>query len=257
MLIPGLVSITYRQLTPEAIIDLALNAGLSAIEWGGDLHVPHGDLVSAKRVGERTRANGLVCGSYGSYYRLGEQALIDGAADRVIETAVALGAPAVRVWAGARGSAETSDTERSRIVEDGRHFVLQAETRGVRVVVEYHASTLTDTAASATRLRDEIGHPALTLGWQPPNRFSDEQRVADLQSVLEAVTDVHVFNWRMKDGKIERRALAEAQDSWRSCLRLLREDGRDHHLMLEFVPEDNPAALEPEAATLLDLMNSA
>ena len=35
MLIPGLVSITFRPLSPREIVDLVAEAGLKAIEWGG------------------------------------------------------------------------------------------------------------------------------------------------------------------------------------------------------------------------------
>ena len=40
MLIPGLVSVTFRKLSRTEIAGLMVNAGLSAIEWGGDVHVP-------------------------------------------------------------------------------------------------------------------------------------------------------------------------------------------------------------------------
>ena len=36
----GLVSITFRKLSPRAIIDLVTRANLIGIEWGGDVHVP-------------------------------------------------------------------------------------------------------------------------------------------------------------------------------------------------------------------------
>lgn len=71
MLTIGLVSITYRKLTPAEIIPLVRDAGLSCIEWGSDVHVPQTDLENARRVGEMTREAGLTVSSYGSYYRLG------------------------------------------------------------------------------------------------------------------------------------------------------------------------------------------
>ena len=40
----GLVSITFRELNPLEIIRLVSKAGLDGIEWGGDVHVPHGDI---------------------------------------------------------------------------------------------------------------------------------------------------------------------------------------------------------------------
>ena len=41
-LIPGLVSVTFRQLSPEDIIDITYASGLKAVEWGSDVHLPAG-----------------------------------------------------------------------------------------------------------------------------------------------------------------------------------------------------------------------
>ena len=65
---PGLVSVTFRQLTPEGIIQLCMQTGLQTVEWGGDVHVPPGDVSRAAAVGELTRAAGLSITAYGSYY---------------------------------------------------------------------------------------------------------------------------------------------------------------------------------------------
>ncbi len=45
MIKSGLVSITFRQLTCEQIVDLVSKAKLDAIEWGGDIHVPHDNML--------------------------------------------------------------------------------------------------------------------------------------------------------------------------------------------------------------------
>ena len=71
MLIPGLVSITFRSLAPEEIIRLAAQADVQSIEWGGDIHVPAGEVDRAREVGRWTREAGLMVSAYGSYYRLG------------------------------------------------------------------------------------------------------------------------------------------------------------------------------------------
>ena len=54
-ILPGLVSITFRALAPREIVDLAARARLAGIEWGGDIHVPHGDLQRAGEAGRMTR----------------------------------------------------------------------------------------------------------------------------------------------------------------------------------------------------------
>ncbi|MEL7086971.1 MAG: hypothetical protein AAGL98_00775 [Planctomycetota bacterium] len=67
MILPGLVSVTFRKLTPTQICELAADAGLQGIEWGGDVHVPAGDVGAAKAVAALTRARGLAVAAYGSY----------------------------------------------------------------------------------------------------------------------------------------------------------------------------------------------
>ena len=67
----GLVSASFRALAPGEIVDLVAQAGLAGIEWGGDVHVPHGDVACAREVYRRTVDAGLTVCSYGSYYRAG------------------------------------------------------------------------------------------------------------------------------------------------------------------------------------------
>jgi 3-dehydroshikimate dehydratase len=50
MIKTGLVSVSFRKFSPEKIIEMVKNAGLCAIEWGGDVHVPHGDVELARKV---------------------------------------------------------------------------------------------------------------------------------------------------------------------------------------------------------------
>ena len=68
----GLVSITFRDLSPEEVVQVAVENGLEGIEWGGDVHVPHGNLAVAKKVARQTAEGGLKVASYGSYYRFEE-----------------------------------------------------------------------------------------------------------------------------------------------------------------------------------------
>ncbi|MET0262082.1 MAG: sugar phosphate isomerase/epimerase, partial [Rariglobus sp.] len=72
MIYPGLVSVTFRKLSPNEVAGLVKKAGLKGIEWGGDIHVPHGDLARAREVRELTLEHGLKTAAYGSYYRAGQ-----------------------------------------------------------------------------------------------------------------------------------------------------------------------------------------
>ncbi len=71
MICPGLVSVSFRSLNCKEITELVKNAGLSSIEWGGDIHVPQGDLKKAREVRKMTQDAGLMTAAYGSYYRAG------------------------------------------------------------------------------------------------------------------------------------------------------------------------------------------
>ena len=88
LLIPGLVSITFRPLSPQELIKLVAEAGLKAIEWGGDIHVPHGDVSRAQEVGRQTTEAGLSVAAYGSYYRLGVSEAAGLAFEQVLDSAV-------------------------------------------------------------------------------------------------------------------------------------------------------------------------
>src|SRR5882757_9894660 len=69
---PGLCSVTLRAHPPDEVLAVARSGGLEVIEWGGDVHVPVGDLGRAREVGARTEYAGLEVCSYGSYFGRGE-----------------------------------------------------------------------------------------------------------------------------------------------------------------------------------------
>jgi 3-dehydroshikimate dehydratase len=232
--IPGLVSVTFRRLAPDEIIRLVADAGLLAVEWGGDVHVPTGDLAVAAAVARRCADAGVAVEAYGSYYRAA------GDFAPVLETAVALGAPRVRVWAGDRGSASA---DRPAVVDGLRRAVAAAADVGVEVAVEYHANTLTDTLDSTLRLLREV--PGLRSYWQPPVGSS----VSDALEAVPAVEPVaaHVFSWA-DDGT--RLPLAARPELWQPALAALAALPGPRHALLEFVRDDDPRAFAQDAAVL-------
>lgn len=242
---PGLVSVTFRQLGVAEVARLAAEAGLDCIEWGGDIHVPHGDLAAAREAARITRDHGLAISAYGSYLRLGVE---DGPSfESVVETASALGAPIIRVWAGAKGSAECSPSERDRIVQAAWDLAGLAQQAGLTIAYEFHNHTLTDTPASAVKLLAETDHPAICTFWQPPWHLPGEERLKSLQSILPRLANVHAFCWRTPR---DRQPLAEGAAAWASYLNLIRSAGLNPDVLLEFVPGDDPGVLNREAATL-------
>src|SRR5262245_53309073 len=233
--LPGLVSVTFRQLTPAEIIALSVEHGMRAIEWGGDVHVPVGDLARAREVATQCADAGIGVEAYGSYYRT------TGEFGPVLETAIALGATRVRVWAGERGSAEESD--RGRVVRALRGVVGDAQRAGVEVAVEYHANTLTDSLVSATKLLGEV--PGLRSYWQPPigSTLGD---ALDAVPILQPVA-AHVFSW---DDVGRRLPLVSRERLWRAVIAELRALPGTRYALLEFVRDDDPLVFGVDAAVL-------
>lgn len=252
----GLVSITFRKLSPEEIVSLVKQAGDEVIEWGGDVHVPHGDVKTAERVGKWTRDAGLEVSCYGSYYRLGLAGFDpgNGAAvypefDAVLDSALALGAPLIRVWAGRGASKETDEKTRDVAVEDALRIAELAHSQGVGITYEYHAKTLTDEIESACRLLEATKHPAVTTLWQPPNDQPEEYILKSLDSVIPHLSNVHVFHWIFPNGQRERRPLSEGETRWKAYLEKLKPHGpRDY--LIEFVHGDETNQYLEDSACL-------
>lgn len=250
MIIPGLTSITFRPLEPEAIVELASEAGLKSIEWGGDVHVPHGDTAAAERIRRISEDAGLLLPSYGSYYRVGASEGKGPDFQSVLDSAEALGVHTIRVWAGVSGSETATPEDRAAVVEDLRRIADMAAALGMVVATEYHANTLTDTVESAAQLMSEADHPAALTYWQTPNGTSHEHRLRSLEAALPKLANLHVFHWVATENGNDRRPLAEGEESWKEYLRTAQDTAWDHHALLEFVRGDSQQQLVEDAATL-------
>lgn len=248
----GLCSVTLRDHSPASVLRVAAAAGLDAVEWGGDVHVPPGDTATAAAVAAATADAGLRVASYGSYHR----ALDPTGFDDVLVCALALGAPRIRVWAGDVGSARATRAERDRVVAGCADAVRRAGDAGVEIGLERHGGTLTDTPASTAELLaavdDAVGAATLTTYWQPPVDAPDDEALAGLSALLDRVSTVHVFSWWPGS---ERNPLASREALWGRVFELLATTGRDHDALLEFVPDDDPRHLPDEAATLRGWLN--
>jgi sugar phosphate isomerase/epimerase len=248
MIHPGLVSITFRKLSPAEIIALVRKAGLVGIEWGGDIHVPHGDVGRAREVRAMTQEAGLRVAAYGSYYRAGFSETNGLPFKQVLDSAVELGAPTIRVWPGNKGSAELGAEGRRVVVEDLRRIAGLAAQVGVSISTEFHGGTLTDTNDSAGRLLEEVDHPNLFTCWQPHNGEATDECVAGLRAVAPRLSNVHVFHWWPTSA--ERHPLAEGEARWAEFWREIGPLAGERFAMLEFVPGDTEEAFLRDAATL-------
>ena len=165
MLKTGLVSVTFRDKTPEEIISAVKQCGLEGIEWGGDVHVLPGDVSRAREIRHLTEQAGLAVWAYGSYFEAGEQT--PDLFPPVLESAKALGAPCIRIWAGTRGSAQADPEYVQRVISCTQAICDMASTAGIDICYEYHPNTLTDNCDSAAQTLRSVARDNLHLYWQP------------------------------------------------------------------------------------------
>jgi 3-dehydroshikimate dehydratase len=241
----GLCSVTFRGLDPDDVLAAAVAAGVEAIEWGADVHVPPGDLAVAAEVAKRSADAGIAVASYGSYLAAGKSS-----AERigpVLDSASALGAPNVRVWCPFGAPPGSDDGLFAAAARGLAAWSTEAEGRGLTLSLEFHVDTFTETAESTARLLDAAGRPAaLFTYWQPVEGRSPGE---ELSGVAADVSHVHVFHWT--DGG-RRHPLADGAEVWPPLLRTPL-GGRFPHercAFLEFVLDDDPAQLVADAATL-------
>lgn len=240
-LTPGICSVTLRSQGIDEVVRISSDAGLAGIEWGTDVHVS--DSESAAHAKEATMAAGLSVLSLGSYYRCG--AFED--FGRELDLATALGAPRIRVWAGELGSAEATEDQWDAVVKDARRIADLAADRGVAIAFEYHGNTLTDSPATTLDLLNRVNHPNVGTYWQPAVGLSDKQALESLHEVLPHLAGVHCFSWGPEG---ERLPLRNRKLLWQTVTDVLRGNGKDMDIMLEFVEDDLPENVLNDAAFL-------
>lgn len=244
-LIPGIVSVTFRNLSCKSIVKLAHDAGLKAIEWGSDVHVPAGNAELAELVRDNSAKAGIKPVSYGSYYGKGEAGYDTFV--KLVNTAKLIGTDNIRIWAGGKDSEDVGKAERVEYVAEVQRLADTAKENGIDISFECHRSTLTNTPDSALRLIEEIGRDNVYLYWQPLQSEDIELNKSIIKRFLPYLKNVHVYAWH----EWERLALAEHEKAWREYIDVLRQSEKKYAMLLEFVKADSTEQLKEDAQTLI------
>lgn len=251
-MIPGVASVTFRNREPRQIIELALKAGLQGIEWGGDIHVPTDQLQKAKEIGKECIQAGLAISAYGSYYKVGKSKDLGIEFAQVLDTAEALSAPIIRIWAGDRSSGMASESYCRKVLEESLEIADQAEKRQIQLAFEFHDDTLNDTYASSLKLLSKLDHPAIKTYWQPIHGAGAELNAAGIELILPWIVGVHIFHWWPKAEA--RLPLIAGLDHWKKYLNSLAKAERCIPGNLEFVKEDSAEQFLEDAQILLAMI---
>ena len=249
----GLCSVTFRNLSSSQVIFACVENGLQTIEWGGDIHCPHGDTLVATSLRRSCKDAGIDIPSYGSYFRMDPECAQPDFR-HVLDSALALGVSTIRVWAGRRSSLQMDESYRHRLVEEIRRIGSLAESAGCSIGIEYHRHTATDTNSHAMQLLAEVQHPAVKVYWQPRELTPVHERIEGLRMIRQWLCHLHVFNW--VGTPVQRRPLGEAVGEWEQYLSEAIKEGLDQGICayLEFVPGDSLDSLRVEAQSLKALL---
>ncbi len=270
MIRSGICSVTLAKKSVNEVIAIVKKAGLEGIEWGGNGHVPHGDTVIAAKVKTLTESAGLKVSSYGSYYRAGVSEAEGLSFASVLDTAVALGAPSIRVWAGNCDYGKADETIVEKVVSDTMRIADMAAKAGITVTFEFHGGTLTDNNDNALKFASMVEHPAIFFSWQSPHGYDIGHCLSGLNGLLPRLSTIHVYHWTI--GSYEKNMfnetvrplkhpedffshpLADGEERWREYFKAVNTTGCDHFALLEFVKDNSPEQVIADGKTLRELL---
>ena len=244
----GLVSISFRQLSVDEIVDIMKKSDLDCVEWGSDVHAPRDDFDKLNYIAKMQSEKGILCTSYGTYYKLGVEPVEE--LHAYIKAAKVLGTSVLRIWCGNKNYQDMTEDERVAFVEQAKLAAKIAEDAGVTLCMECHNNTFTNRLEGALRLMEEVNSDAFKMYWQP-NQFTDnETNFKYAEKIAKYTVNIHVFNWEGSN----KYPLADATELWRKYLSYF---SGNEALLLEFMPDGNPNTLPIEADALKNIIKGA
>lgn len=235
----GLVSVSFRQITPEEVLQAMKKAGLSYIEWGSDVHCPP---EKAEEIAVLQKKYEINCCSYGTYFDIGNTPLEK--LPDYIKAAKTLGTQILRLWAGkGKEFADYSPEEKTAFIAECRNCAELAKKEDVILCMECHKGTFTDCKEGALELMKAVNSEHFRMYWQPHQNKTVEENLAYASLLAPYTYHLHVFNWKDK----EKMPLGEAIPLWKQYLSYFEEE---HYLLLEFMPDGLIESLNQEAEAL-------
>ena len=263
--VAGMCSVTLRAQSIPEVATAAADAGLAAIEWGGDVHVPAGDVEAATEARRCCADLGLSIVSYGSYLFCTTDVAVE--VEPVLDTTEALGTTTVRAWCPfgiephAAGTATrpdesgSKDDDRAAVVDAVATLAAAAADRGIDVYLEFHGGTLTGVGGVGRRpaRSGRRPQPLQRLAAAVLGSAADSTPTATICARIGSrLAHLHVYEWD-PDGR--RHPLVDGAGAWPDRLATAasaaRPSGfRPRAALLEFVADDDLVALAADATTL-------
>lgn len=174
---------------------------------------------------------------------------------RCVHLAAALGAPLLRVFAGAEVSDEDWPRALSDLAASLRKVAAAAEAAGVTLAIENHMDTMATTASRTMEIWRAVGHPAVGVLYDPANlAFMQAEGFDEALAIqLPAIRHVHVKDLRWETGGKRRAALpGKGIVPWPRLVATLAAHGYAGPWSLEYEARWFPDELPPAEEGLVE-----
>lgn len=243
----GVCTIALKAYSIEDALLMIKKAGASCVEvWGGEHSPMMYDTDECRKLSSLISDTSLEVVCFGSYYKVGEEIEMRDiilSAENQCEAAKAMGAPLIRIWAGACNYEDASSSYVDSVIESLRLFGDVASEKGIGVVLERHENTLTNSYEGVTKLFERIKHPTVSLNYQIPaprtGKYYREKSVQDFASFLPISTHAHLQNYvGSENSNWQPRAfLEEGIIDYKEFGRVAKETSYNGAVMVEFLAD--------------------
>lgn len=248
--------------TPELAVDEAMvlfaRLGLSGIELicqedykcGIDWAVPVRELAAIRR-----HAADLGLAFVGLIPYMKDMNLADGVRrsqaindfKRVVDIAVQLDCPAVRVYAGHELPVEERSSGLSRLVDSLSEIAEYAEGVNVGLNIENHPETMATSARDTMEIIRRLGRDNVGVIYDQANLtlLNREDLNAAIAMQKDFIRHVHVKDFILPDGQYRATAVGEGIIPWQEIISILADLGYDGFYSLEYERRWHPDQLPP------------
>ena len=143
---------------------------------------------------------------------------------------------------------EIDEVEWKSLTDEAKEVALMAKEKNIRVSLEWHRNTVTDSNESALRFLSSVNEANFGCFWQPTPNQSVEYRAQGIEKAISWITNIHVYYW----DESGRRPLTEGKEDWKEYLGRMTGN---RYLLLEFVKDNSVDQFKKDAETLLSWIN--
>ncbi len=230
----GLCSVTFRKKSAAQVVLIAKKAGVSYIEWGGDIHVTNTE--DARIVKSICDNEGVKISSYGSYFNSAEYD--EEKWTQICEIASVMGASSVRIWLGKKDSEETSENEYNTLLNNTKKMCDIAKKYSLLVCPECHDNTFNNNTDAFLRIQKDLQADNFRTYFQ--SRYCRMEYDLDrIERTFGFIENVHVSYRDLKKEQMFRKKDKYYIDK---LLEKLKAQNYSGIVMVEFVDSDSEKA---------------